>query len=319
MYMVKTNAIFASLFALLLIGLSSCDDVIAVNISDQTPVIIIPQANSTTGNPTHFKWEPMDGAVRYRLEIVTPSFGNMTDFVVDSVIVGTEIYISLDSNQYQFRLTAINAGYTSLPTSAVTFTVGTGQSSGQNSVYLTSPAANTSLSSTDVTFSWNSLPNVLSYTFELHKGTSFSGPLIQVADQLGSVSIAVNNLVPDTYTWGVKAYFNDGGETVFSKRTFTIDTLAPSAPTLITPASNAVINSGPTVFKWSVSPETGITSLIQIATDNQFSNIVHAEDGIDIDSVSYTIQTPHIYYWRVKNTDQSGNSATSAVSTFTLF
>ena len=75
-------------------------------------------------NPVHFKWEEMEGASIYRLEIVSPSFASINQFLLDSLVVGTDFYLDLDSNEYELRLTAQNGVYESQILAPVKFWVG---------------------------------------------------------------------------------------------------------------------------------------------------------------------------------------------------
>ena len=73
--------LFATLSCLTLL-LPACNDIIAKDISEETPVLILPGANDTiSSNPVQFKWEEMEGATKYKLEVVHPSFSNIQTYV----------------------------------------------------------------------------------------------------------------------------------------------------------------------------------------------------------------------------------------------
>ena len=164
-------------FGALLLVFTSCKDVIEKNIEGDTPVIILPAAGDTIPfNPVHFKWEELDGATKYRVEIVSPSFSAIQSFVVDSVVTGTNFYFGLDSAQYEFRLTALNAGYESHTTAPVTFWVGTSSGGSGTTVLLNEPLNNAYVNEDfDGKFSWLALPGANTYTFELHRTATFAG------------------------------------------------------------------------------------------------------------------------------------------------
>ena len=103
---------------LLLFGIAisavSCEKIIAEDITAETPVLILPAENDTVSqNPVHFKWQELEGASKYHLEVVSPSFAAISQFALDSVVTGTDFYFNLDSNEYELKLTALNGGYES--------------------------------------------------------------------------------------------------------------------------------------------------------------------------------------------------------------
>lgn len=305
------------------LSLFGCKDFIEKNISEETPVLILPANNSTiNANPVHIKWEELEGATKYRIEIVSPEFANIQNFPLDSIVTGTNFFFGLDSAQYEIRITAINAGFSSKPSAIKRFWVGTSQG-GNNSVTLLNPNANEYFNEDfNEIFSWSVVPNAESYTFELHSSNTFAGPnVISPIDQLGSININTGltgaDLAEGPYCWGVKAYIIGGGETDFSKRVFYIDKTDPPLAGLSVPANNSAIAAGNITFTWTMPADIGTiqsprTSKIQIAHDTGFTDLV--EISPDIFSTGNTIGvdllTPGTYYWRVIVKDEAGNITT---------
>jgi hypothetical protein len=312
----KIKTIGSLLMLILAFSFTSCKDFIEKNIEDETPVIILPGLNDTiSANPVHFKWEELDGATKYRLEVVSPSFASIESFVVDSIVTGTNFYIDLDSNQFQFRLTALNAGYTSKTTAIQTFWVGTSQGSSGTTVELIDPLNGIYVNEAFTgEFSWYALPNVSSYTFELHESNSFAGLTIHYADQLGICNINSydgTELTEGPYTWGVKAYINNGTETVYTKRTFYVDTVNPGLASLVSPANAVSLNPGLITFSWTNPTDQGIVqsplfATLEVSTNNTFTNLLTPETVTGTStSMDLVIGT---YYWRIKLKDSAGNA-----------
>lgn len=305
------------------LSLFGCKDFIEKNISDETPLLILPANNATIdANPVHIKWEELEGATQYRIEIVSPEFANIESFPLDSIVTGTNFFFGLDSAQYEIRITAMNAGFSSQPSAIKRFWVGTSQG-GANSVSLTYPAANQYFNEDfNGDFTWGILPNAESYTFEFHQSTTFAGPnVISPVDQIGSLGINAgvtgNDLAEMAYCWGVKAYIIGGGETNFSKRVFYIDKTDPPLAGLSSPANNSAIATGTITFTWTLPADLGTiqsprTSKVQIAHDTSFTNLV--EITPDVFSTQNTkdveLLTPGTYYWRVIVVDEAGNVTT---------
>lgn len=317
-----------TLFFLLALAViaGSCEKIVAEDITANTPVLIIPTVNDTVStNPVHFKWEEMEGASKYRLQVVSPSFASINAFALDSIITGTEFFFSLDSNEYELKLTAQNGGYESQVLGPIKFWVGVQPSGGGNGVVLSTPAASAFVNASfNNQFTWNALFGATSYEYSLRSGNSFETGLLVTAQNNISTTLFTEPtvLTEGEYHWGVKAYLS-GSETSFSTRTLYVDTTNPNVALLSAPADLALISQGTVTFTWNNGTDPGtinapVNSLIEVATDSGFSSIVHSStvQGNTVD-VSLTANT---YYWRVTNTDDAGNSAaSSSTNQFTLF
>jgi hypothetical protein len=304
----------------LLLGLvflaASCNDFIEMNISEQTPVVILPAVNDTVpSNPVYFKWEKMEGATKYRLEVVSPSFASVQSYYVDSVVYGTDFQIDLDSNVYEMRLTAMNAGYESITTAPRQFWLGSSQGSSSGTVLLDEPAQGMYVNETfDGVFSWFVVPGTDSYTFELHKTATFAGFTEDYVDQIGAThvtSLDGSDLPEGTYSWGVKAFLSNGVETAYSKRVFYVDTVNPTVANLTSPATNTYSNAGLIPFTWSVPIDNGevnspVYSVLEISLNSTFTDLLPPEIVYgNSRSVELTSGT---YYWRVRLKDDAGNT-----------
>lgn len=87
--------------------------------------------------------------------------------------------------------------------------------------------------------------------------------------------------------------------------------LAPSIPVLVLPANANLCVSNLVHFKWEKSTDKNndaITYSIQIASDNQFTQIVKTTEIITTD-FSVTLDKGKSYYWRVKATDTKNLSS----------
>ena len=100
------------LLCLLFLG-CRCQDTFERDISRETVSIIAPSdgAQTTTGRIT-FLWEEVDGADRYRLTVVTPSFVGASQVITDTLIAGCEFQTGLAPGHYQWSLTPCNFAYT---------------------------------------------------------------------------------------------------------------------------------------------------------------------------------------------------------------
>ncbi len=95
---------------------------------------------------------------------------------------------------------------------------------------------------------------------------------------------------------------------------------APSTPTLVAPANNLLCIDDTVAFQWSTATDPegdAITYQIQVATDNQFNQIIQSLNDSST-SLSISLEKGIAYYWRVKATD-SKNASGSYSSTFQFY
>lgn len=304
-----------------LLGIS-CEKIIAEDISGITPTVIVPTVNDTvTSNPVLFKWDPITGADSYRLEVVSPSFASITTFTLDSFIPNTEFTFPLDSNEYEFRLTATNGAYDSQVAGPFKFWVGVSPAGGGNSVSLIAPSDGAYVDSSfnvSSIFSWNALVGASSYEFSLRKGSSFAdGVLLNTETGLGTLihNEQTINFTEGVYFWGVKAFIGTT-ETPYSIRQLNVDMTDPNVPVLSTPTDQQFVNAGTITFNWNNGSDPGtvnspVNSFIEIASDINFTNVVESGTVQDSGTTSFDL-TAGNYFWRVTNTDEAGNSAAAS-------
>ncbi|MDR0753823.1 MAG: hypothetical protein LBF04_00335 [Prevotellaceae bacterium] len=113
--------LFSLLFVITAIFIS-CDDIFDKKIERYTVEIIAPYNGATlkSGN-IHFTWKALDGALKYQLVIVSPSFDRTLQVVVDtavavqdSAIVSTYNHsVNLSEGNYQWYVQAQNFSYSS--------------------------------------------------------------------------------------------------------------------------------------------------------------------------------------------------------------
>ena len=310
------NWMFFALIALIYV---SCEKIIAEDISGITPIMIVPTTDDTVSvNPVLFKWEPITGADAYRLEVVSPSFDAINAFVLDSMISSTEFYLPLDSNVYEFRLTATNSGYNSKIAGPFKIWVGIAASGIGNGVSLNSPSdGNYVNGSFSKIFSWNNLIGATSYEYSLRRGTSFAGgALLNIQANLSTSTYTDTVTFSEgTYFWGVKAFIGSS-ETPYSIRRLNVDLTDPNVPVLSVPSDQQLVNSGSVTFSWNNGNDPGtvqspVNSTIEVASDVNFTNIVTTDAVLNAGTADLELTTG-IYYWRVTNMDQAGNSSAAS-------
>lgn len=110
--------------------LCACEEIIEVTDISNEQVTLLAPSNDVivTNDVVNFNWSEVDEAEGYEVQIVTPSFDNASQFVLDTVLVvdstfvGSRLSKTLQNNSYQWRVRAQNSDFAT-PYSTNTFTV----------------------------------------------------------------------------------------------------------------------------------------------------------------------------------------------------
>jgi len=302
-----------------------CQDFIEKDISSESTAFLIPQNNDTISEFSNFIWYEIEGATKYRLEVVSPTF-SATDFIAyDTLVSKTDIFLSLTPDNYQLKVTGKNNGYESLPSDIIDVRVDT-ISGSQAQIDLTAPGSGSFENEDfDKLFSWTGMPNISSYEMGIREGTSFeTGTIVYTQNNISTSSYTASSVTFEegSYVWGVKAHFEQGGSTQFFTSTFKVDTTSPVVPTMQSPNDLATVTS-PVEFTWVNGNDNGVvqspvTTHIDIADDVNFNTIVQT-NSTQNNSIELTINQPGTYYWSLYNVDEAGNIGDfSATREFTI-
>ncbi|MEO9531921.1 MAG: hypothetical protein ABJG68_15785 [Crocinitomicaceae bacterium] len=304
------------LLAIGLVSISSCKSIIEEDISEEVVIMIIPTQNDTIEtNNVHFKWNELEGADNYRLQVVEPSFTNINTFVLDSLITGTEFYYSLNPGQYQFQLRAENSAYQSLYYGPVSFLVDSVSDLSSQIIPLVSPADAYYTNLSDLTFSWQSIFAADYYEFQLRSGADFdnSGTIIDSETLIyGSTYTTTGSALASEaeYSWGVRGV-NQTSQTAFTSRSVFVDLTIPNDVSLVSPADASTAANDTLYFSWSYGTDQGtvqspISYVLEIDDDSNFGSFTEYTTAIDSVEVPLTTGT---FYWRVYAIDEAGNQS----------
>lgn len=302
----------------LLTILTSCDDVLEEDISDTLLTIISPEdKTSIEGNSVQFRWNSIEGAKNYRLQIMR----NNQIILLDSLINETIFNYQINPGSYTWRIRGENFAYKTPYTFENLFTISESLDLTNQLITLNNPSDNLYTNNTDLSFSWQSISTADFYDFEILNSNNI---IFQETDIVGSsINIPNNTISEDSkYTWQVKAK-NATSSTVFFNRVFYIDTENPPAPTLQKPDDNQIFSSEQDITFSYTFTDTGavksnILSTIEISQDESFSKLF-LSDTSDDDEIIISFNTTGKYYWRVKGKDITGNQGSNSDSrSFTI-
>lgn len=299
---------------LLLLTLSGCSDIFLEDLSDKKVTILAPiDSLHTTQQTVTFWWEPLEGASSYHLQIVSPSFDTLLQFVTDTFITGDRFISQLNSNKrYEWRIIAVNDGSTSLSEIRKLYVV-RDTSLVNQIILLQSPANNAYMNSLPVVLQWSALDLGNRYQVQVATSAYFnSNDIVYNQDTITQDNVELS-LSEGSYYWRVRA--TDGitnSEYSSPARLFTLDISAPIRPILITPIASDTLQSYPSTFSWSA--ESNSQSNIEFAID---SNVVVTSFSTST-AQTYSFTTANRTtlgtgwrYWRVKSEDAANNTSRS--------
>jgi len=259
---------------------------LADSFAPSEPVHLYPTKSSSVSNPTvTFVWATSTdpaGAVTYRLEV--SDVADFSNLVVDSTQMTTQYTAALNRDQiYFWRVTATDPLGNSIRTAPFGLFVS---------------------------------PKELRYDYELSLDPAFATFVMERPglDQLEYNTQPYEALDDSqTYHWRVRAYDVAGNATLAGPFEFTlVDMYPPGLPDLIYPMDNAAVINPRVAFDWSETTDSSgvVTYGIQIATDDQFANIVEQQSGLTATAYQpvATLARSSRYWWRVQVTDGPGNS-----------
>lgn len=96
---------------LIVVFFAGCEEITQTDLTDKQINIIAPLDSLVTTSATNtFAWDPVEGAAKYQLQIVSPKFDSVVRFVADSALTNNLFTYPLTPGVYQWRIKATNAG-----------------------------------------------------------------------------------------------------------------------------------------------------------------------------------------------------------------
>lgn len=296
----KTFLLVLPIFTLIYIT-SACGFIIEKDLKTKSLNILSPSENDTIAqNYITFWWEDVEGATSYNLQIVKPSFTNITELILDTNVSDNKFFVNLPNGNYQWRIKAQNNN-TSTQYYVRSLTVVSADSLSTNTLILKSPADNSYSNNTNMVFKWYPLTNATYYTFQLIDGTGTT----LINSNVNSDSIIVNSLLEGNYSWKVRAN-NNSSSTAFTSRNLSIDYTAPLVSVLSLPlnadSTNSTVN-----LSWTRAIDAGspLSDSVFIYSDS-LTTLVRTYTTTNT-IYSFNDLTSGTYFWRIRTKDMANN------------
>lgn len=285
----------------------------------QQPRITVPANNSqrVSIRPI-YSWESK-AAFGYRVQVSDQQ--NFSTIELDTTLVDSnqlQIELKKGLTRYFLRVLATNNinvsdwSETSSFTTVLRYPEQIEPSSGQNS------------SSSTVVFKWSGLAQALSYRIQISTKNDpqpdASSLLVNQSGIPAEVTqFTYSGLLDDaTYYWRISAEYTDGDVVIPTDWStfvpFTVN-LVPPTPVLLSPISNAELDSTRIVFRWGAIP-TASNYQFQLSTSSNF-DVNLKEETVSRDSLLITdLKSSQTYYWRLRAQNISGTSPWSSSRSF---
>ncbi|MGZ3883525.1 MAG: hypothetical protein ACXVPQ_05040 [Bacteroidia bacterium] len=300
---------------LLSIVVSCTKDFIVKDIKKAQVSVIAPANNlKTAQNSITFWWDELDGADKYSIQVVKPSFASVQTLVADTNVTGTKFVCTLAPGTYQWRIRGVNNGGNSLYT-IYNLTVDTTANLAAQLIIPINPVSNSLTGNKTMTFSWNANLSATNYEVFIEKISGAS--TVTVKDTTtANASLTTSFAAEGNYQWKIRAFNTSSISQYNTPLTFTIDLTAPGNPSLLSPAHGATVKD--TIYlKWTRASSTStITGArydsLYVYNDSALSSVASSAQvystQLKIQNLVPSISPVSTYYWwRVKSIDSVGN------------
>lgn len=291
----------------------SCEEILfEEDISTAQVEIVSPIEGSVIkASNVSFHWTLVEGANSYQVQIATPDFEQPQQLVVDIEVEENSFSEELFENEYEWRVRALNSGY-STPFVSAGFTIEDQEDFSSRRVILVSPTDDLVTNQNNINLQWMEVEGAAIYRIQIME----MGNLIkeQTTDKT-----EINLNFPDgEFIWKVRAE-NETQNTFYSSRKILIDVSAPAIPELIKPADEADLSTESVTFEWERESTPGATEIdsLFVFQDVKLEKLVEKEQVTT--SYNSILQRQKTYYWYIRSYDKAGNiSEPSEVFSFTI-
>lgn len=307
---------------IIIVVIAACDDFFDEDLSGKTVELVGPADGIETSSTSFtFWWNEVDGASKYNLQVVSPSFEAIEKLVLDTNLTETKYEYQLYPGSFQWRVMAFN-GSSETEYTTYTLTVDSTLDLSTTTVILSAPDADYATSDTSVEFSWQSISIAEEYKIRLVMGDWETGSL-KAEEETTDDYISLGLVSEGTYAWGVRAE-NIYSVSKYGISTLIIDRTDPQNPTLDSPDPAEEVDIEVT-FSWIRNEDSGspiVKDSLFISTDQDFTTDL--EEIVSVETshkkeFNVSQGSSQTYYWRVKSIDAAGNvSNYSSTREFTV-
>lgn len=303
----ERKRIFTALVAVLVSTvLTSCKDFIEPSLEKRKVVLLAPANQSESGKyQVGFWWEPVEDALYYRLQVVSPDFAAASTLIADTLLNGlNKLNLTLDPGKYEWRVRAENGSSQTAYTSAA-FTIHE-SSIEEQKVILSSPGSNYLSNQESVQLKWNALFGAELYRLQIDADNFGDEAKMIYNGTLTGLSYSFTFPKEGAFKWRVraeKAAIQSKWSDVFN---LSYDITPPAKVSIVAPG-NGVSVSKPVSLQWTAVATAKKYKLYVFKNDKTvYSTVFPAL--VNGTSYSFNLGEPgEKVYWRVSALDEAGN------------
>ena len=189
---------------------TGCYDVIEKELDDQKINLLAPYEGAIIQDPlVTFWWSNVEYIDGYRLQVVKPSFANIENVVLDSIVTQENFTYEMPVGKFEWRVVAFNGGY-ELISDTLKLQVVDDESQidlSTQSIDLFAPYNGAVLKEANVMFWWSKVNSVDGYRLQVVQ------PSFKQIEKIVLDTVTVNdrlsyNLLNGKYEWRVVAFNN---------------------------------------------------------------------------------------------------------------
>lgn len=304
----KRTITLSKIFFLLMFLLAGCDEFIEHSIQDSKVTLLAPVSGTESVlYAQSFWWEPVEDALKYRLQVVSPDFTHTTRLVLDTLMTGNKFNFTLDPGNYEWRVRAENGSSQTSYTTA-NFIIYPSSIKMQQ-VQLQLPANNAITASSNQIFSWLKLYGADQYHLEIDTSNFADEKVLFFDKKTSNLEFPVALTKDKLYQWRVKA-LNDTAESKWSAiQNITFDSTPPAQVVLSAPATGALVAS-PVTLKWEGANTAARYQLAVFKSDQTTPYNNTFPLTLTANSYVFTGAPGEKIYWQVRAIDGIGNIGT---------
>ncbi|MFV8282623.1 hypothetical protein ACNKXS_13820 [Christiangramia marina] len=294
------------LYLLTFLTLCSCEEILLeIDIKDELPELLAPTNDSELkASNIDFEWQEINGASSYRIQIVKPSFEEVNQFLVNEIVEETSFTKNLSIGDYEWRITALNSGYTSRSTQAF-FEVQSNDDFSSFEINLLEPDNNLKTNVALQNLRWEPMESAEVYRLQIFTENEL---ILETTTDSTSYEYLFDN---GRFIWQVRGE-TEIENTFYSNHTIIIDTTDPEVARLISSKNDTILTNNTINFMWERLQliETEAVDSIYIFEDLNLEVLVEKDTGTG----AYTsiLDRNKTYYWFVRSFDEAGNESRSS-------
>lgn len=291
---------FIFITAISVLNLMGCDDILEEDIANDEVALFAPgEGVQLDSGSVTFVWDPLEGALDYRLLLVSPDFENPAQVWADTITTGTSFTTSLGAGTYTWGVNAANTAYTTaFFTRTFTVVEFTDPDISDRSPNLVSPAADLKADAGTFVFLWDTIRDASSYNLRV-VSPSFENIRTVVADTITELSRASFQLDSGVYEWGVQA-LNSSSVSMRSIRSIEVDVpFENRSLEILSPADAATLDSGSVVFIWEPLRDAESYEFQLVTPTFDAITTIISDEEVTSDRISVNL-VPGSYQWSLR-------------------